>query len=464
MQGVIEIPVWVAVLGGIAAAIAILDRVLAPSVRWYLRRRLNKAVERLNTRLSLRIQPFKLMRRSALIERLAHDPEVMRAVEHEIRETGMPRGIILKQVQRYAREITPSFSAIMYFGVGARVSRWIARLLYRVRLGALDQEALSKLDASSSVVFVMNHRSNMDYLLVTYIASTSSALSYAVGEWARIWPLSRLIRSMGAYFIRRQSRGGLYRAVLRRYVQMATEGGVAQAIFPEGGLSRDGRLGRPKLGLLSYIVDEFDSDAALDVVFVPVGINYDRVLEDRILLAADAGPAGRARFKVDIPFALRAIIGYLVGRITGRTHRFGYAAVSFGTPLSLSQFMQESAATDVKALGRELSRRIGAIVPVLPTALVASVMAAAETSLTSEEIVSRCRKMADRLEGAGAHIHVPRKNFDYAVEVGLRMLTSRGILIEDDRRFGLAISDAALLGYYANSIAHLLAEDGPTGA
>jgi len=140
MQGVIEIPVWLAVCGGIAAVIAILDRVLAPSVRWYLRRRLNKAVEGLNERLSLRIQPFKLMRRNALIERLCHDPEVMRAVEAEMEQTGIPRGIILKQVRRYAQAITPSFSAMTYFSVAATVSSWLERPAYPVRLGSLARE------------------------------------------------------------------------------------------------------------------------------------------------------------------------------------------------------------------------------------------------------------------------------------------------------------------------------------
>ena len=72
---------------------------------------------------------------------------------------------------------------------------------------------------------------------------------------------------------------------------MATEEGTTQAIFPEGGLSLDGRVGAAKMGLLSYILQDFGPDHR-DVVFVPVGIGYDRVLEDRLLvegLAAEPG-------------------------------------------------------------------------------------------------------------------------------------------------------------------------------
>ena len=136
----------------------------------------------------------------------------------------------------------------------------------------------------STVVFVMNHRSNMDYILVAFLAAEKTALSYAVGEWAKIWPLQTLIRAMGAYFVRRKSGNPLYRRVLERYIHMATKEGVCQAVFPEGGLSRDGCLGNPKLGVLDYMLRNFDPLSDRDIVFIPVGLNYDRTLEDRSLL------------------------------------------------------------------------------------------------------------------------------------------------------------------------------------
>ena len=72
----------------------------------------------------------------------------------------------------------------------------------------------------------------MDYVLVTWLAAQHTALSYAVGEWARIWPLKGFIRAMGAYFIRRRYANPLYRAVLARYVEMSVQQGSTQAIFP----------------------------------------------------------------------------------------------------------------------------------------------------------------------------------------------------------------------------------------
>jgi glycerol-3-phosphate O-acyltransferase len=74
-------------------------------------------------------------------------------------------------------------------------------------------------------------------------------------------------------------------------VQRAVEAGITQGIFLEGGLSRDGALLKPKLGLLDYM-----ARAKADLVFIPVGLNYDRVLEDVSLTEeASRREAGRTR-------------------------------------------------------------------------------------------------------------------------------------------------------------------------
>jgi glycerol-3-phosphate O-acyltransferase len=173
----------------------------------------------------------------------------MEAVVEHAKATGIPESVAFQEARSYAREIVPSFSATVYFGVAIRAAHWLSKIFYTVRLGRVDGE-IAKIDRSATVVFVMNHRSNMDYVLVTWLVAERSAISYAVGEWARVWPLSGLIRATGAYFIRRNSKSNLYRRVLARYVQMASAEGTTQAIFPEGGLSLDGRVGKARLGLL----------------------------------------------------------------------------------------------------------------------------------------------------------------------------------------------------------------------
>jgi glycerol-3-phosphate O-acyltransferase len=83
-------------------------------------------------------------------------------------------------------------------------------------VSAADPAGLRNIDPDSTVVFVMNHRSNMDYVLISYLAAERVTLSFAVGEWARVFPLDMLIRAMGAFFVRRGSQNPLYRKVLER--------------------------------------------------------------------------------------------------------------------------------------------------------------------------------------------------------------------------------------------------------
>ena len=226
----VAIPFWLFAIVAILALWAFVEHFLTPSLRWFFRRRVNEVISEINTRLKIEIPSFKLTRREVVIDRLFHDPAVQLAAKNWRNETNASEEEAKQKVDRYAREIVPSFNAYLYFRLGYRCAKGLAKFLYRVRLGYSDSQALASVNPKSSVVFVMNHRSNMDYILVAFLAAERTALSYAVGEWARVWPLQGVIKSLGAYFVRRNSKDSLYRAVLQRYVQMATEAGVCHPI------------------------------------------------------------------------------------------------------------------------------------------------------------------------------------------------------------------------------------------
>ncbi|WP_306418117.1 1-acyl-sn-glycerol-3-phosphate acyltransferase [Albidovulum aquaemixtae] len=442
------LPLWLFVLILAFAGVTFASHFLFPSVRWFFRNRMERVVARLNDRLDRPIQPFKLMKRPDMIIRLAHDPKVAEAIAAEAAETGIPATVHQERARRYAREIVPAFSASVYFGFAARATKWIARLIYRVRIGGFDADAISAIDKGATLVFVMNHRSNMDYVLVTYLAAERSALSYAVGEWARVWPLSWLIRASGAYFIRRRSNNPLYRRVLARYVQMATEEGVTQAIFPEGGLSLDGRVGNPKLGILSYIVESRRANGP-DVVFVPVSIAYDRVIEDRVLTAAQA--AGVRRFRASIGSILLFIGRQLRRFLTGRFEKFGTASVSFGTPLSLAEFLKAPHEDATAELAQAMMERIARNVSVLPVPLVAAALGE-ETDIPRAELTERAEELVRRLSAAGVPFDLPDDSVPKAVERGLSILGLRKIVRCEGGRVTVPPKDRALIGFYAAAV------------
>ncbi len=468
MNQTVILPMWLALLLCVLALAAVVQFFLLPGVRWYFRRKMNRVIDEINTRFNIEIPEFKITRRRVLIDRLVHDEKVLAAVTQYCETQRLPRSEVMARVNAYAREIVPSFNAYAYFRWGYRVAKYYARWLYRVRLGYTDSEALAAINPRSSVVFVMNHRSNMDYVLVAFLAAERTSLSYAVGEWARIWPLQSLIRSMGAYFVRRNSGDALYRTVLQRYVQMATEGGVPQAVFPEGGLSTDGKLRAPKLGLLDYMLKSFNPAAERDLVFIPAGINYDRVLEDRTLLRKLDSTLPQRGFFSAIATTLTFFAGNVWLMATGRWYRYGYACVNFGSPLSMREYVARTG-LDFRALdddarrgavaqvGRTLMGAIRDVVPVLPVSLVAAVLIREQDKSFAEiDLKTKAYDLARKLEASGAHVYVPRSDLDYAIGVGLRMLTLRHIVREQDGLFAIVESERTLLEYYANAIMPLV--------
>ena len=468
MSASITLPLWLAIVIGTLAAWALLDRLLMPSARWFVRSRANRVLDEVGRRLKIGIRPFQQVKRQALIDRLIFDDKVQQAAQAFADARKMPREVALDQVQRYAREIVPAFNAYVYFRIGYWIGKTMSRSLYRVRIGYTDDAGLNAIPEQSTVVFVMNHRSNMDYIIASYLAAERAALSYAVGEWAQVWGLQQLIRAMGAYFVRRNSKDELYRRVLERYIAMATEAGVTQAVYPEGGLTRDGLMREPKFGVLDYMLRGFHTRGARDLVFVPLGLNYDRVLEDRTQLLAGDASAPRSSGLRNGLRTLGFICRQLGLLLRSRWHRLGYACVNFGTPVSVRAWAlsrgvdfdhlpRQQRQIEVAALGRHLMDQVARLIPVLPVPLVATVLLQqGEQAIDELTLKSAVAALVQNLQAHNARLYLPRGDWDYAVSAGLRMLTLRHLVDEQNGLFRARANELPLLRYYANSIAHLL--------
>ena len=151
-----------------------------------------------------------------------------------------------------------------------------------------------------------------------------------------------------------------------------------------------------------------------------------------------------------------------------RWHRFGYACVNFGSPISLRDYMRARGA-DLRALSREdrfarveelardLMNEIARVIPAVPVSLVATAFLRHPARAWSElEVKGAALDLVRELESAGAHVYVPRGDQDYAITVGLRMLTLRHLVTVSDGLYSAVPAELPLLAYYANSITHLL--------
>ncbi|MDP9361722.1 MAG: 1-acyl-sn-glycerol-3-phosphate acyltransferase [Acidobacteriota bacterium] len=349
----------------------------------------------------IHVDRFKLKRRHAAIElEVFGSRDVVDAIRNYAKGHHVSIEEATRQARTYLREIVPKFNLLAYYRLGAPLARGIMHFLYRP---VVEHKTLREFNArapkNAVVVYLINHRSNADYVLVAHMLFKFVSLSYAVGEWARVWPLNHLFKWFGGYFIRRRYREPLYHAVLSTFVRTITKNGVTQGVFIEGGLTRDGAFQKPKLGMLDYIVSgKRDPDFSAPLFLIPTSINYDRVLEDRNLTEELVGKEDRRtktdRLQTTIDFLLRNLLRSILKRFK----RYGYAVVTFGAPVSVDDFIRahpailspafENRKAALTDLAEVVMTEISNALPVTPVTLLARIFAEhPDEPLTDSDIV-----------------------------------------------------------------------------
>jgi glycerol-3-phosphate O-acyltransferase len=348
----------------------------------------------------IRIDRFKLKRRHAAIElEVFGSRQVVEAIRDYAKAHHVSIDIATKQARTYLREIVPKFNLLAYYRLGAPIARAIMHFLYRP---VVERKTLRDFNETAprnaSVVYIINHRSNADYVLVAHMLFKFISLSYAVGEWARVWPLNHLFKWFGAYFIRRRYREPLYHAVLASFVQTITKNHVTQGVFIEGGLTRDGAFQKPKLGMLDYIVSaKRDPEFSGPLVIIPTAINFDRVLEDRNLTEELVGKEDRRTKGEKLRSSFDFLFRGLWRGIFKRFKRYGYAIVTFGKPIVVDDFARvhpdllaptfEERKAATQALADAIMNEISDALPVTPVTLVARILRESAGPLTERQIV-----------------------------------------------------------------------------
>ena len=434
------------------------------AIRGWFRRTVLRVVHRFRVRLDR----YKLVRRNVVRDALLHDHRVNAAMVEHSRVHDLPEPEVRARVESYIREIVPFFNVLSYYKLGYNLARILVNLVYRASITYADRARLETIPRNDVVVYLMNHRSNADYVVVAYVLAEGVSISYAVGEWARVWPLEYVFKSFGSYFVRRRYREPLYHTVLERYVQLITRNGVTQGIFLEGGLTRDGLLRPPKIGLLDYIARTLrDEQFDRDIWFVPVGINYDRVLEDRTLIhELEEGVQRKSRRQ------RLARVGHYAGwnmlrLLTGRLRRYGRVAVNFGTPVSIRAWVaehpgvlelpREERRPHIQELADLMLARIADVIPVTAVPLTAAALLS-----FGETAVSRSA-LLDRIEGFRTHlierdaklVHADR-DAEAILDRASRTFRMRRLVQREGETYVILPSQRPLLEYYANSIGHLL--------
>jgi glycerol-3-phosphate O-acyltransferase len=202
---------------------------------------------------------------------LRHSPRVLQALQQFGR--GADRAF-----RRYAKELINQrsrfHSRLLEWGLDAVLKRLFRDIVIEniPNLGELDQKY--------QIVYLPTHRSHLDFLILPYslyMRKINSPL-VAAGDHLLHGPL-KYSNKISAYFIRRKRMDGLYNAILFAYLCQHQRYGYSQMVFIEGTRSKTGYTMEPKSGMLSQYIGAYVAEQRKPVVFLPVNITYDYVVE-----------------------------------------------------------------------------------------------------------------------------------------------------------------------------------------
>ncbi len=186
------------------------------------------------------------------------------------------------------------------------------------------------------VVYVPSHRSHADYLLLSYQLHISGVVvpHIAAGVNLNLPGVGPILRRGGAFFLRRSFTGNpLYSVVFKEYLAQLIDRGVPIEYFIEGGRSRTGRLLAPRAGMLAMTVRAFLRAPRRPVLFQPVYIGYEKLMEGKSYTGELSGK----------PKEKESLLGLLRGLKVLR-QRYGHVALNFGEPIALTPLLDAASA------------------------------------------------------------------------------------------------------------------------
>ncbi len=402
--------------------------------------------------------------RSRMIEKVLGDHHL----EQQLTDIAIDRhqtfGDLHRLASHYIKEIAADIDQRVIHVVSWILSRVFRSLYDRIHIDPARIEELKATSKQGPLILVPNHRSHVDGFLLSYLLHHHGMTvpHIAAGKNLSFWPLGPIFRRGGAYFIRRTFRGNaVYRAVLETYLRVLVESGVSQEVFIEGGRSRSGKLGPPRMGMITLLLTAAQTANIRHMTFVPVAISYNQVIEQRNYIDELRGKEKRNERPSDIIRATK----YL----RGPKHRYGDIHVRFGTPIHADE-IHGSIRERVGSIADHLCYEINRQMVVTPVSLVAaSLLSHGRPGVTREEILDRANIFLVYLRHKGSPL-ADRLTHDAeaALMEGLKHLLHMRLIafhadhvtpyysIRDDRRLDL--------DYVKNGVVHFFASLGMVAA
>jgi glycerol-3-phosphate O-acyltransferase len=266
-----------------------------------------------------------------LTESILTDSELRHFMTRYAKRTKTSVQQIRKKAAGYLNEIAANYNPdlIHIYKMGLK---WILNTIFEGI--TIDQEGLEKVRLAAQrapLILIPCHKSHLDYLILSYVFHNHHmpCPHIAAGKNLSFWPLGPIFRSGGAFFIRRTFKGAiLYSKVFAAYVEKLLSEGFNIEFFIEGGRSRSGKILMPKLGMLSLLINGCKKGACDDLIFVPIFIGYDRVIEENSYLHEIRGGKKKPESLLEVLKARKFL-----------KTRYGKVYIKFAEPISLNDHL-----------------------------------------------------------------------------------------------------------------------------
>ncbi len=340
-----------------------------------------------------------------LIEETLRDRTLRRSLEDAAKEKSRSIESVTREAKRNLDAIAARYSPSVV-AVASPILDWVFNRIYDgIDVDEAGLERAMKAAAKAPVVLTPSHKSHVDYLVMSYVLwyRGYSVPLVAAGANLSFFPLGVFLRRGGAFFLRRSFKGDpIYTAAFKAYIKKLVHDGIHHEFFPEGGRSRNGKLLQPKLGMFSWQVDAVLEGAREDLLFVPVAIDYEKVVESSSYGAELRGGEKKAES-----------VGQLLQAPKVLSENYGRIHLSFAEPISLAGLMKERkldahSVTEeqkrslVRALGHHVMYGISRVSTVTPHALLASALLAhRRRGISAKDVgerITMLRRIATDLE------------------------------------------------------------------
>lgn len=353
-----------------------------------------------------------------------------------------------------------------------RMFAWFLRKLWKMiyEKVVVNQNHLQELAKfikghSGPVVILPSHRSYIDFLIVSYLFfAFGIPVPYiaAADDFLQIRLINKLFRLSGAFFIKRGKTGDqLYTAILTEYMQQLLKDQQLVEFFIEGTRSRSGKTLPPKHGLISMCTDAYFKGSVQDIHFLPITINYERVLEGETFPLELLGEE-----------KVRESLSRILNAVKILNINFGKIHIVLGELVSLKSFSESCALDPIKneshrvlvnnRLASEIVLMIQDSLAIMPSTLLSAVLLMHRRGVSEDELIKKVEWLRDEIKVRGFKTAgIDGGNASTAVRNALGHLNSvvrhKKDLFEPSVSMESDYQNILMLSYYRNSLHFIFA-------